>query len=150
MSYRVWEPTPPKENLQLLSDQELKIFIKPGLQQAVWNLSAIQQSLRSDPPMKVVYSTRVEEQMSNELKWDSSDARKFICELTRGRYEGSSWCYVPQGNTPYAADVYRMGYNRFQGKENQRHEPWTYIKFAMIGRDYQTLYIFSAHPEGQF
>ncbi len=150
MTYRVWEPTPPNGNLQHLSDQERKIVDGSGIQRAVWCLNAIQQSLVHEPALKVVYSDGLQESMSNTLKWDYADVCKFIGQLTKGRYEGSQWCYAPKGNTPLAADVYRMGFSRFQGVENQQLTPWIYLKFSMVGPNLNKLYVFSAHPEGQF
>lgn len=150
MSYRIWEPTPPNGDLKQLSDQELKISAGKGIHRAVWNLNEIQQSLNRAPPLTVVYSTSAQQSMSDSLGWNGSDVCKFICQLTRGHYEGSRWCYAPKGNTPYAADVYRMGYSRVQGKENQKLSPWTYVKFSIIGPNLDKLLIFSAHPEGQF
>ncbi|WP_372828552.1 hypothetical protein [Polaromonas sp.] len=150
MSYRVWEPVPPNGNLQLLTNQERKISTGVGVQKAVWNLDEIQHSLSREPPLTVVYSTSAQQSMSDTLGWNGSDMCKFICQLTRGRYEGSRWCYAPKGSTPHAADVYRMGYSRVQGRENQRLSPWTYVKFSVVGSNLDKLFIFSAHPEGQF
>lgn len=150
MTYRVWEPTPPNGNLEQLTDQELKIVADLGIQRAIWDLNAIQLSLAREPSLTVAYSTRAQESMSDSLNWNDADVRKFISLLTKGRYEGSRWCYAPKHNTPHAADVYRMGFSRFQGVENQRLSPWTYLKFSMIGPNLDRLYIFSAHPEGQF
>lgn len=150
MSYRVWEPTPPNRNLQHLTDQELRIFADGGGRRSVWNLTAIQEGLSRDPPIKVIYSTTVQQSLSDSLGWDSNDLRNFIGQLTKGRYDGSRWCYAPKGNTPHAADAYIMGFSRFQGVENQHLTPWTYVKFTLVGPNLDTLYIFSAHPEGQF
>jgi hypothetical protein len=150
MTYRVWEPIPPIGNLQHLTDQELKIVDGAGVPRAVWDLNAIQLSLNRDPALKIVYSTSALESMSDSLKWDDADMRKFIGQLTKGRYEGSRWCYAPKGNTPHAADVYCMGFSRFQGVENQKLTPWIYLKFSIVGPNLDRLYIFSAHPDGQY
>ena len=150
MTYRVWEPTPPVGSLQHLSDQERKIVDGFGIQRAVWDLNAIQLSLAREPTLTIVYSTSAQESMSDSLKWDDADMRKFIGQLTKGRYEGSQWCYAPKGNTPHAADVYCMGFNRFQGIENQQLTPWAYVKFSMVGPNLDRLYVLSAHPEGQY
>ena len=150
MSYEAWKPIPPNENLQQLSDQELRITLTTGVKKSVWNISAIQAGLSNVPPLKVSYSTSAQQSMTNLLNWNDSDMRKFLSLLTPGHYDGSSWCYAPKGNTPHAADIYRMGFSRTQGVENQRLLPWAYVKFAVVGPNLDRIFIFSAHPEGQF
>lgn len=150
MSYEAWKPIPPNGNLQQLSDQELRITLTTGAKKSVWNISAIQAGLSNVPPLKVIYSTSAQQSITNLLNWNDSDMRKFLSLLTPGRYDGSSWCYEPKGSTPHAADIYRMGFGRIQGVENQRLLPWAYVKFAMVGPNLDRIFIFSAHPEGQF
>lgn len=147
----MWNPVPPNGDLRLLSDQELKITPvvgKPG--RAVWDLGAVQGGIAGASPTKVVYTVRAQQQMHDRLGWNGENFLKFFSVLRPEHYEGSRWCYAPKGSTPHASDVYRMGFDRFKGVENVNFTPWAYVKFAMVGKDFDVLALFSAHPEGQY
>ena len=149
MTYRVWTPQIPTVDLWNLNDQDLKITSN-GAVKTVWNLSAIQSALAAPEPLPVSFSTKCAVEMKEKLNWSPADAIQYLKVLSPGRYKGSSWCYAPKGNTPHAADSYVMGFNRFQGLEAQPLSPWIFVKFAMIGSNLDKLFMFSAHPEGQF
>lgn len=149
MTYRVWIPETPTADLRTLQDAELKITSN-GVAKTVWNLAAIQSALSAPMPLPVLFSAKCAVEMKEKLNWGSADAIQYLKVLSPGRYEGSSWCYAPKGCTPHAADKYIMGFNRFTGLEAQAFSPWIFVKFAMVGPDLNKLFMFSAHPEGQF
>lgn len=149
MTYKVWTPPTPTVDLRTLTDAELKITSN-GKSKAIWNLSSIQQALSASQPMVVRFSEKCQLEMKEKLNWGPTDAVQYLKSLGPGRYQGSSWCYAPKGTTPHAADKYVMGFNRFTGAEAQALSPWIFVKFTMIGPNLDKLFLFSAHPEGQF
>lgn len=150
MTYAVWQPVPPSEDLRSLSDSERKIFFDGRVSRALWNLKSMQAALVGDPPLKVLFTLRAQEQMLEQLAWSGKDARAFLAALTPMSYSGSEWCYSPGHSIPHACDTYVMGFNRHTGKENPHFQPWVYVKFGFIGPEFKKLAVFSAHPEGQY
>lgn len=150
MTYAVWTPSPPTDNLRDLADGERRILFDGRFSRAVWDLEAIQASLKSDPPLKIFHTVNSQWSMKELLKWNGEEFKVFLGCLSKSRYIGSQWCYAPKGNSPHACDVYVMGFNRLKGIENPLYTPWAYVKFGFIGPNYTTLAVFSAHPEGQY
>ncbi len=149
MNFRVWTPTTPIENLRELSDGERKIYYGPAQFAAVWDLAGIQAALRSDT-LRVIATPKAQKEMFEKLAWGAGEPRLFLKALSRSRYVRSEWCYAPNGNTPYACDVYLMGFSKAKGEENPHLQPWVYAKFGFIGPAFTKLAFFSAHPEGEY
>src|SRR5687768_14730129 len=143
MTYAVWQPTQPIEDLRNLSDFERRISFQGPASRAVWNLDAIQAALAATPPLAVIATPKAQTEMLEKLSWSGKDALGYLRCLTRGRYAGSQWCYAPKGNTAYACDVYLMGYDRHAALENQQLQPWAYVKFGFIGPAFTKLAFFS-------
>ena len=133
-------PTPPTDDLRDRLEGERAIAGGP-----LWCLKTIQQKLAE---LKLVYSAKAQNDALTELVWSLETPKAFISQLSRGRYDGSQWCYTTKGTTPYPADAYCMGFNRHKGVENQRTDPWVYFKFSII-ENTNSIVIFSAHPEKQ-
>lgn len=151
MTYAVWQPVPPNDDLGLLTDAERRILYEGKYCRAVWSLQAIQTSLSSEAPLTVIATTKAHQEMLERLSWSlNTHGRQFLAALSKGRYQWSEWCYTPKGHTPHACDVYVMGFNRHTGEENQQLQPWVYAKFGFIGPAFNKLAFFSAHPEGQY
>lgn len=135
-------------DLRALSDRERKIT-DAGRNRAVWSLERIQAALAKEPPLRVIFSMKAQAEMTEQLGWKAESAIAFLNALSRGRYNGSEWCYLPKATTPCACDSYVMGFNRFTGLENQQCDPWVYFKFGLIGANKEKVAVFSAHPAGQ-
>jgi hypothetical protein len=151
MTYRVWAPQPPSVDLKLLNDHERKIFFGPtDTKRAVWDLGALQIALSAAVPIKVSYTEKAQAEMKDKLNWSHGDAISFLKQLSTGRFNGSEWCYTPNGKTAYACDSYVMGYSRVKGIEAQALMPWVYVKFTVTGPNLDRIAVFSAHPEGQY
>jgi len=148
MTYMVWDPEPPTVDLRLLGDRERKIFYGPSqIRRPLWDLEAIQAALQRAPALRVIFTEKAAFEMKTKLGWGKSDALQFLRCLTRGHYDCSEWCHAPKGNTPRQCDVYLMGFSKIQGVENPRLLPWVYIKFGFVGPEYQSLAVYSVHPE---
>jgi hypothetical protein len=77
----------------------------------------------------------------------SADVVSFLKNLGVSHYVNSQWCLPPYGanqHAPYPADSYAMGFDRLKRQENQRREPYAYIKFTVVEETGKVL-VFSMH-----
>lgn len=142
MTFSIWDPPLPPLPVQECTDDERRIARK------CWDLAGVQAALKA-AALAVNVTPTAAATMHAELMWRRDDLLGYINCLTKARYIGSEWG-LPAGHAgrfePLKADAYCMGYHRINGVENQRANPWTYLKFA-VRQNVGLLIVLSAHPE---
>lgn len=140
MFFSLWDPPIPVVPLSSFSTDEERL-----IERKCWDLVAVQQAL-SDGSLSIQLTTTAEAD-ALQMGWCSSDVVSFFKTLKPYHFINSQWCVPPaNGNRfiPLQSDAYEMGFNRMQGVENPRLEPYLYIKWG-VREKVAVVIVFSFH-----
>jgi len=141
MTFAIWKPPQPDvKNDVSVSDQVRFI------QRKCWDLTKVIEAVK-DESLMVEMTTKAQSEAFIELKYSYADVVSFLKNLGVSHYVNSQWCLPPYGanqHAPYPADSYAMGFDRLKKQENQRREPYAYIKFTVVEETGKVL-VFSMH-----